>query len=120
MSESHKQILELIASDPETRPLAPLIKVILELPQEVVPLFLRFLEIWVKLHYIRQAMLLLTLMECEQLTDEQIAKLCSVHRRTLYKDPRFKEFKEKLRRSKRDRLPPEDDATEDDDEECEE
>jgi hypothetical protein len=101
MSESRKLLLDRIERDPETRHLAPIMRVLLALPTSEVSLYLGLASYWAALKYDRRATFVVSLMEQDGLTVGKIAALCGVNRRTLYKSDFFRNVLRMWRRKRK-------------------
>lgn len=112
MSETRQTFLALMEEDPELKPLAPVMRVLLLTPSRSLAPFLSLANLWAELPYERRAVLVLWLMGA--LPIQQVAELTGVHRRTLYKSEFFMRVLEQLRAEDMGE-PPRGDESDDDD-----
>lgn len=112
MSETRQTFLALMEEDPELKPLAPVMRVLLLTPSRSLAPFLSLANLWAGLPYEQRALLVLWLMGT--LPIQQVADLTGVHRRTLYKSDLVKDA---LKRKRDEAIgePPRGDESDDDD-----
>lgn len=112
MSETRQTFLALMEEDPELKPLAPVMRVLLQTPSRSLAPFLSLANLWAELPYERRAVLVLWLMG--RLPVQRVADLAGGGRRTLYRSEFFRRVLDELR-AQDEGEPPRGDESDDDD-----
>lgn len=103
MSPSRRNSLALIEEDPDLKPLAPVLRVLVSIPEDSRAEFLRLADLWIRLGGVRRAALIHTL--DHDLEVGQVARLAGVHRCTLSRNEHFKNLRRIIRSGRLDAFP---------------
>ena len=103
MSESRRNPLVLIEEDPDLKPLAPVIRVLVSIPEGSRAELLRLADLWIRLGGVRRAALIHTL--DHDLKVGQVALLAGVHRCTLSRNEQFKNLRRIIRSGRLEAFP---------------
>lgn len=103
MSDRERMLLARLEDDPDIRPIAPVLRVLMGIPDDTLAEFLRLADLWIRLGGVRRAMLVKTL--DHDLKVVQVARLAGVHRCTLSRNKKFKKFQEMILSGRLEALP---------------
>lgn len=103
MSDRERVLLARLEADPDIRTIAPVLKVLVGIPDDTLAEFLRLADLWIRLGGVRRAMLVLTL--DHDLNVVEVARLAGVHRCTLSRNESFKNLHKMIRSGRLEALP---------------